>query len=160
MKSKLLKFLMVALGFGAYTSCDSPDMYGCPTPPPRPAPEYGCPYAEYNFDVDIVDSENDAPIEGIRVSAVQRYITNDLNNVDTLATGLTSAEGKVRLQFGAFPTDKHELVADDIDGEENGAYDSASVIITIPQDEYTGGEGWYEGQSTEEVTIKLNKRNE
>jgi len=153
MKSKLLKFLMVALGFGAYTSCDGPDMYGCP----MPAPEYGCPYAEYNFDVDIVDSENDAPIEGIRVSVVQRYITNELNNVDTLATGLTSAEGKVRLQYGSFPTNQHELVADDIDGAENGSYDSASVVVTTNSDDYTDGEGWYNGTATTEVTLKLNK---
>lgn len=153
MKSKLLKFLMVALGFGAYTSCDGPDMYGCP----MPAPEYGCPYAEYNFDVDVIDSENDAPIEGIRVSVIEKYSEQF---TDTLAVGLTQPNGKVRLQVGRMPTDKHTLVADDIDGEENGAYDSASVIITTPQDGYTGGEGWYEGQSTEEITIKLNKKNE
>lgn len=158
MKSKLLKFLMALLGFGAFSSCGGgPDMYGCP----MPAPEYGCPYAEYNFDVDVVDSENDAPIEGIRVSVVQRYITNELNNVDTLATGLTSAEGKVRLQYGSFPTNQHELVADDVDGEANGAFDSASVVVTTSESDYANGEGpWYEGQATEEITIKLNKKNE
>lgn len=152
MKSKLLKFLMAALGFAGYTACDGPDMYGCP---PVSAPEYGCPYAEYMFDIGVADSENDMPIEGIRVSAIQRI---DESYTDTLARGTTSAEGKVRLEFEAFPTNKHELVADDIDGADNGSYDSASVIITTSQDEYTDGEGWYEGSATEEITIKLNKK--
>ena len=154
MKSKILKFLMVALGFGAYTSCDGPDMYGCP----MPAPEYGCPYAEYNFDVDVVDSENDAPIEGIRVSVIEKYSEQ---YTDTLAVGLTQSDGKVRLQVGRMPTDKHTLVADDVDGEANGAFDSASVVVTTSESDYANGEGpWYEGQATEEITIKLNKKNE
>lgn len=154
MKSKILKFLMVALGFGAYTSCDGPDMYGCP----MPAPEYGCPYAEYNFNVDVVDSENDAPIEGIRVSVIEKYSEQ---YTDTLAVGLTQPNGKVRLQVGRMPTDKHTLVADDVDGEANGAFDSASVVVTTSESDYANGEGpWYEGQATEEITIKLNKKNE
>jgi putative lipoprotein (rSAM/lipoprotein system) len=148
MKSKIFRLLMVALGFGAYTSCDGPDMYGCP----MPAPEYGCPYAEYNFDVDVVDSENDAPIEGIRVSVIEKYSEQ---HTDTLAVGLTQPNGKVRLQVGRIPTDKHTLVADDVDSEANGSFDSASVVVN------TNGDGpWYEGQATEEVTIKLNKKSE
>ena len=152
MKSKILKFLMVALGFGAYTSCDGPDMYGCP----MPAPEYGCPYAEYNLDVDVVDSENDAPIEGIRVSVIEKYSEQF---TDTLAVGLTQPNGKVRLQVGRMPTDKHTLVADDVDGKANGAFDSASVVVTTSESDYANGDGpWYEGQATEEITIKLNKK--
>lgn len=151
MKSKILKFLMVALGFGTYTSCDGPDMYGCP----MPAPEYGCPYAEYNFDVDVVDSDNDAPIEGIRVSVIEKYSEQ---YTDTLAVGLTQPDGKVRLQVGRMPTDKHTLVADDVDGEANGSFDSASVVVSTSESDYTNGDGsWYAGQATTEVTIKVNK---
>ena len=135
MKSRISKFLMALLGFGAFSSCGGgPDMYGCP---PIHAPEYGCPYAEYNFDVDIVDSENDAPIEGIRVSVIEEYSEE---YTDTLAVGLTQADGKVQLQVGRMPTDKHTLVADDVDGEANGSFDSASVIVTTSESDYTDGD--------------------
>lgn len=155
MKSKILKFLMALLGFGAFSSCGGgPDMYGCP----MPAPEYGCPYAEYNFNVDVVNSENDAPIEGIRVSVIEQY---NEQFTDTLAVGLTQPDGKVHLQVGRMPTDKHTLVADDVDGEANGAFDSASVVVTTSDSDYTNGDNsWYEGEATGEITIKLNKKSE
>lgn len=151
---------MALLGFAGYTACSSTDMYGCPTnDQPFPAPEYGCPYAEYIFNAEVKDGETDTPIEGIRVSAVQRYLTNELDNIDTLATGLTSADGKVRLQYGCFPTDQHELVADDIDGAKNGEYNSISTTVTTNSDDYTGGGGaWDEGTVTHNVTISLTKK--
>ncbi len=152
MKSKILKFLMVTLGFGAYTSCDGPDMYGCP----MPAPEYGCPYAEYLFNAEVKDGETDTPIKGIRVSVIEKHSEQF---TDTLAVGLTQADGKVRLQVGRMPTDKHTLVADDVDGEANGGkYNSTSTVITTDDDDYTGGSGaWDQGTAEHNVTISLSK---
>lgn len=156
MKQRIQQILMALLGFAGYTACSSVDMYGCPPP----APEYGCPFAEYVVNAEIKDSETDSPIEGIRVSVVNRY--EGSRYVDTLATGLTSANGKALLQFSNLPQTSHEVVADDIDGEANGGdYNSASTTVATSNTDYEGGnDGWSNGTATHNVTITLTKKSE
>lgn len=167
MYNKFVKWLFGVLGFsGAVTACDK-----IGDPFREPVAMYGCPSADYVFNVDIVDGENDAPIEGIRVSSIARFTGERWDEeqqkvvsgtfVDTLAAGLTSADGKVVLRYGEFPVDKHEIVADDIDGTENGGnYNSSSVILNVERDDYKegGNSGWYLGTATEDLTLKLTKK--
>ena len=161
MKRSLVSKLLMLLGFTTVaTACDPDKFWGGQAPmygSPFPAPEYGCPYAEFIFNAEVKDGETDTPIEGIRVSVVQRY---DENYTDTLSMGLTAADGKVKLQFGGYPTNEHEIVADDIDGEANGGdYNSVSTTITTDSDDYTGASGaWNEGTATHNVTLSLTKK--
>ncbi len=169
MNCKLIRWILGILGFSTVaTSCELIDEIGgggmvC---------MYGTPSADYVFNVDIVDSENDSPIEGIRVSAIEKiehqYWDSETGMAtyetitDTLAVGTTDANGKVVLNVNSFPSDKHTIVADDVDGEANGKFDSASVVLTTDRDDYKepGNSGWYSGTATHDVTLKLNKKTE
>jgi putative lipoprotein (rSAM/lipoprotein system) len=80
--------------------------------------------------------------------------------VDTLARGITDKYGKLTLSYNVFPVESLEVVADDIDGQENGDYASAAVVMKINNDDYKnpGEYGWYKGTATKDVTIKLQKK--
>ena len=162
MKRSLVSKLLMLLGFTTVaTACDPDKVWGGQAPMyglPFPAPEYGCPYAEFIFNTEVKDGETDTPIEGIRVSVVYRY--DGISQVDTITTALTSADGKALLRFDDYPTDTHELVADDIDGEENGGdYNSASTIVKTSVDDFNGGDGnWDSSTATHNVTFSLTKK--
>ncbi len=158
MKSKLALKLLSLLGFStAVASCEIVNEWGgggavC---------MYGTPSADYVFNVDVKDVENNAPIEGIRVSAISRNNYVSPARVDTLISGQTLADGKVKLSFGDFPKNEFEVVADDIDGAENGGeFSTASTTITIDNKDYKnpGESGWYRGTATKNATIKLSKK--
>ena len=167
MNSKLIRWILGVLGFSTVaTSCELIEEIGgggavC---------MYGCPSADYVFNVEVEDVESGAPIEGIRVSAVERGerqywdsetgIAQYETYTDTLASGLTTADGKVVLRYGTFPRDEHEIVADDIDGAANGDYSSTSVEIKVDKNDYEnpGESGWYSGTATNDITMKLSKK--
>lgn len=156
MKNRVVRWLMGILGFAGFTSCDIG------------AAMYGCPSASYVFNVEVKDIETDSPIGGIRVSAVERgerqYWDSESNlsqyeqYIDTIAIGTTSADGSLTLKYSTFPLSKHEIVADDIDGEENGNFASASVTITFDSKDYKDGGEWYKGMATDDITLKLSKK--
>lgn len=169
MNCKLIRWILGILGFSTVaTSCEVIDNIGGG----GNIAMYGCPSADYVFNVDIVDSENDNTIEGIRVSAIEKierqYWDSETGMAtyetitDTLAVGTTDASGKVVLNVNSFPRDKHTIVADDVDGEANGKFDSASIVLTTDRDDYKepGNSGWYSGTATHDVTLKLNKKAE
>ena len=158
MKSRVVRWLMGILGFAGFTSCDIG------------AAMYGCPSADYVFNVEVKDVETDSPIGGIRVSAVERgerqYWDSESNLSQyeqytyTFAVGTTSADGKLTLRYNTFPHNQHEFVADDVDGEAKGSYASASVTINLRSSDYEGksNNGWYSGTATEDITLKLSKK--
>lgn len=165
MKSKVVKWLLGVLGFSSITtSCEVVEdiIRG-------PVAMYGCPSADYVFNVEVEDLESGNPIEGIRVSAIERGVRDRWDEagniypepyIDTLAVGVTSAEGMVTLSHNSFPRDKHEIVADDVDGEKNGDYASAAVEVTVDSNDYKdeGENGWYQGTAINDVTLKLAKK--
>lgn len=169
MKNRFLRWIFGVLGFSTVaTSCEQIEKIGgggmvC---------MYGTPSADYVFNIDVVESKNDTPIKGIRVSAIEKIeyqywdsetgIVTYYTVTDTLTTATTDANGKVVLNTNTFPRDKHTIVADDVDGEANGAFNSASIILTTDSDDYKdpGSNGWYNGTATHNVTIKLNEKTE
>ena len=159
MKSKIALKILSLLGFStAVASCEIVIEWGgggavC---------MYGTPSADYVFNVDVKDVENNAPIEGIRVSVIQRYLTNSVpTQIDTLTHSLTDNEGKVTLSLNTWPESSFEIAADDIDGAENGGeFSTASTTIAIDNKDYKnpGEHGWYRGTATKNATIKLSKK--
>ena len=158
MKRRANQALMALLGFGAFTACNMKSMYGCP-PTPLPPAEYGCPYAEYNFNVDVVDGEQDTPIEGVRVSVINKY---NEQFTDTLVVAQTDAKGKAMLSIEGETYSNHTLAIDDIDGEDNGGeYNSTTVTVSTDSDNYVGGDGnWNIGTATHNVKVALSKKGE
>lgn len=162
MKNNLLAKLIGILGFSTVaTSCELIEEIGgggqvC---------MYGVPSANYVFNADVVDKDTDQPIEGIRVSAIieRQYWDSSTNmadyQIDTLAKGLTGADGKVVLEFSAFPEKKHTIAFDDIDGSENGGkYASVAVDVKSEGDDYEDSvDMWNQGTATHDVSVKLTK---
>lgn len=146
MKCRIRKTLMTLLGFGSFAACDGPDMYGCP--PVIHAPEYGVPYAEYVFNLEIVDSQIN-PIEGIRVSIVERgerlvwdssTEAHEEEYCDTLGVGMSGPDGRMQClvvaHMGEFD-DRHEIACDDVDGPAGGGeYESKSVKVIGAEGQY------------------------
>ena len=59
----------------------------------------------------------------------------------------------------AFPFNKLKVAAEDIDGEENGAYKDTSINIELTQKDFKGGDkSWFNGKVEKEVTIQMEEK--
>jgi putative lipoprotein (rSAM/lipoprotein system) len=153
MNCKLIRWILGILGFSTVaTSCEIIDEIGgggevC---------MYGCPSADYVFNVEVLDSESHAPIEGIKLD-ISGY-----SNEYEYSSVTTSADGKATLRLNAFPKNSHTLLVEDVDGEENGSYNSTSVIVSTDSNDYKnpGEYGWYEGTATHDVLIEMTPKTE
>lgn len=153
MKNRFILKLLGILGFSTVAaSCEIRDEIGgggdvC---------MYGCPSADYVFNVEVLDSESHAPIEGIKLD-ISGY-----NNVYEYSSVTTSADGKATLRLNAFPQNSHTLLVEDVDGEENGSYNSTSVIVSTDNNDYKnpGNSGWYQGTATHDVLIEMTPKTE
>ena len=118
----LIKSLLAMLGFASCdpkTLLEEPKMYG-----PGPAVEYGQPYIGYSFKSRVHNKDGQG-IKGVRVVVASEGLENQYSRKDTL---YTDAEGRADMGlkevFSTMNMDQVEVKFEDIDGEENGAYDS------------------------------------
>lgn len=112
--------------------------------------EYGSPWAEYTFKGAVTD-QSGKPVGGIQVSTGSIYYDRD--------STVTNAEGAYSISREFSPRDKFTLKAEDIDGEQNGSFQTDSVEVTIRSDEYKNPDSWYKGAVEKEVpTIVLKEK--
>jgi len=141
MKIKLIKTynvlitaLLGLLGFA--TACDLNE-----------ASEYGSPSAKYIITGKVSSSKTNQPIEHIRVT---------LGYTDTC---YTDVDGNYQVEAREFPLDENDSVTvnfNDCDSIENGEYTALDTSFVFRNPVFTGGNGkWYRGQTTKEVTVKL-----
>lgn len=153
MNCKLIRWILGILGFSTVaTSCEVIDNIGgggmvC---------MYGTPSADYVFNVEVIDSESHAPIEGLQLDISGHSSEYEYTPVTT------SAEGKATLRLQTFPENNHTLFVQDVDGEENGLYASTRVIVSTDENDYKnpGNSGWYKGTATHDVMIEMTPKNE
>lgn len=108
--------------------------------------EYGTPHAKYTIKGAVTDKEGN-PIEGINVHVKMPFEWNGGEGVAD-----TNKEGKFDITYTTFPDDKFTLIAKDIDGEENGSFQTDSVEVTFTKDDfYEDGKRWYEGAARKEI---------
>lgn len=129
---RLIYALMALLGFGM-AGCDGID---------RAAPEYGCPYVNFNLKARVVDEAGE-PIPGIEVR-----LNNDwgkLAESDNL--------GEIDALGSTFPGNQYEIVFKDVDGAENGGeFETLVLDITDKVEQTAEGEGsWYAGDYKAEL---------
>ena len=165
MKSKFLIKLLSLLGFSTVaTSCELVNEIGgggnmC---------AYGCPSADYVFNVDVKDADTDAPIRGMRVSVIQRHTRYNPSTqseqvvIDTLGVAETNAEGRAFVNLErVWPDSTHEVAADDLDGDANGGhYSTVSTEVVTEKDDYENPGSWYSGKATHNVTLRTTKLGE
>ena len=101
---KIIKFLLICLGFKSLTACDVEIWNG--------TMEYGTPYAEYEVKGRVSDAEG-TPIQGVRVSMGE----SQSSQLDSVA--VTDAEGRFHVIHGTFPfrDNTFDIQFTDIDGE-------------------------------------------
>lgn len=166
MNNKFIRKIISILGFSTVaTSCELIEEIGGG----GMVNMYGTPSADYVFNAEVKDKDNDQPIEGIRVSAIVEHqywdssATAEQIITDTLAKGFTDSDGRVVLNINDFPKSKHTLAFDDVDGTENGGdYASVEIDVTTDSKDYKnpGENGWYSGTATHDVSVKLSKKSE
>ena len=131
----MLAGLLTMLGFSV-ASCD------------ETAVEYGTPHAEYEVKGKVTDQSGE-PIPGIEVryGMIYRPMADPEERRDVYETSRTGVDGRYQATFSAFPQRKMRIIATDVDGPENGSYQTDSVDVEI--DPLEGGKGsWYEGKAT------------
>lgn len=140
--SRIITGLLALLGFAA---CE----------PGNGRVEYGQPHADFEVKGKVTDVDGD-PIQGIKISAkwADAY---DYHNPSVT----TDSSGKYTLNDPYWWPDSGEIevIAEDVDGEENGGSFATKIeTITVKDSDYTGGSGgWYEGKlsKTADFTLEL-----
>jgi putative lipoprotein (rSAM/lipoprotein system) len=134
----LITLIISILGFS--TACESLDEYGAP------AVEYGAPTATFIVK-GKVSSNNNNLIPNIRVSM----------GTDT-AYSDASGNYEVRQQYS--PTDiEFPIKFEDVDGVENGEFNSVDTVAKFENPTFTGGDGnWDMGETESQLDIKMDDK--
>ena len=127
--NKLIFALIALLGF----SCD----------PKNSRDEYGSPEADFKVNGTIVDE----------------VTLNKLSDIQVIMEGdtiLSDENGNYEVGVRDFPTDRAYLVSfKDVDGELNNSYSQLDTIVEFENPEFENGDGWYSGETSKQVDIKL-----
>ena len=134
---KIIKFLLICLGFKSLTACDV--FYG--------TDEYGTPYAEYEVKGRVSDAEG-TPIQGVRVSMGE----SQSSQLDSVA--VTDAHGTFPFRDNTF-----DIQFTDIDGEAGGGLFEEQTV-TVQAEKVEEGEGWSRGKYAvkEDVNVVLERQ--
>jgi len=151
--TRIISFFLVLLGF---SSCDGIG--------PDPVDEYGVPSAKFKVNGKIADaeSEEEKAVKGIKVVIGQAYENETSKHVHYIDSVLTDKDGKFDLSVIEFPTSqKFILKIEDIDGVENGLYETKTEDVEFSDPTFQNGSGnWYEGEATKDVgTLKITPAN-
>jgi putative lipoprotein (rSAM/lipoprotein system) len=112
--------------------------------------EYGSPYAKFSFNGTVTNKDGN-PVKDIKVEIDRQeaiYLTEPMST-DTL--------GRYSTMFADFPVEDFKVIVSDVDGEENGSYQSDTIAVKITKDDYyeQGKGAWYEGAATKKVDVLL-----
>lgn len=142
----ILAGLLSLLGFSV-TSCGATD-------------EYGSPYAEYELKGKVTNMNGD-PIQGIELNYGGIY-----NNVlfssyisEMYKSPQTQKDGSYDIKFEDSPMGIVRIIAKDIDGPENGSFETDSIDVKI--EGFEGGKSWFRGKAEVNIPdIKLKEKKE
>ena len=143
MKKIITKSLSI-LGFTIpMFGCDAPVMYGTPS-------------ADYEIKGKVLDADGD-PIKGIKVE-VQTYVVRP--EPVTIQRKFSLDDGTYDASVQTFPVNKLRLVAQDVDGAENGGeFVERTIELDFSKVEATGDKGaWYSGKFSIEQDIVLEEK--
>ena len=127
----ILAGLLSLLGFSV-TSCGATD-------------EYGSPYAEYELKGKVTNMNGD-PIQGIELNYGGK-------------SPQTQKDGSYDIKFEDSPMGIVRIIAKDIDGPENGSFETDSIDVKI--EGFEGGKSWFHGKAEVNIPdIKLKEKKE
>lgn len=128
----LLTCVLSFLGFT--TACDSNNSM---------VVEYGTPHSTFIVQ-GTVSSGDDRALENIQVSTIaDTVLTDAFGNYEIQQTDVLS-DIDIQIQFK------------DIDGEENGHFETLDTVVQFNDAEFTGGDGsWDNGETEQTLNIEL-----
>ena len=115
-------------------------------------------YADYFIDGKIVSEETETPISGLKVSFTgesfpadhkDKYYTNEFTN----------ESGDFKFVLNGDLVMKYAIKVEDIDGEQNGAFNDTIINVVINHNEFIGGGKRYAGKYYKTLDIKLTPKN-
>ena len=115
------------------------------------------PYADYFIDGKIVSEDTDLAINGLKVSIKEE--SNPHDSILLIETKFTNQDGEFAFVFGGNVIMKYVIEVQDIDGEENGAFNDTIINVTVSSNEFAGGGKGYEGKYHKHFDIKLKPKN-
>jgi len=131
--------------------------------------EYGSPHADYTVKGAVVNKTNGKPIKGIRVGYICAFCPVPEYGViptpyQLKSHVLTDAKGEFKLT-GSFGIGEFQIIdnkptlpvsVEDIDGEENGLFQSEYLQVDFSKAERSGKpKSWYEGEYTVNLNVEL-----
>jgi len=138
--NQVLYGVLAILGFGSCNNGDGPLMYGCP-------------YSIHKIN-GKVENTSGTGIKGIRIRMIAS--SDQWIKSDTLLSDITGSF-KYQNEATAYTTTTYKIICEDIDGSTNGLYKTDSLNVDFKDAEYTNGSGWFHGEATKDVVIKLNE---
>ena len=117
--------------------------------------EYGTPNADYTVKGAVVDKATGKPVKGIRIG-YQSVNEADLNYYVPNRYVLTNERGEFKLTENHFASGQTSVFVEDIDGEENGLFQSEQTQVDFTKAEHTKkGDRWYSGEYTVTMNVEL-----
>ena len=146
LKNKLFRIIsgIIAVLFGvlSFSAC-----YGV-----QPC-AYGSPNATYKLDGTIKSSVNNNGINNLKISLTD--LSSDYSLIDVTSDSV----GNYSLTTNTFPNDKFILKIKDVDGQENGNYESKDLTIDFSDINYTDpGKSWYHGKKEKIIDIEVDPK--
>ena len=123
--------------------------------------EYGSPYADYTVKGAVVDKATGKPIAGIRVGYSSGYQCGvmygpPMPSYTPKASVLTDAKGEFKLTDKSYRVFALPVYVQDIDGKENGLFQSETLQVDFRKAEHSGKpKSWYMGEYTVDVNVEL-----
>ena len=143
---RFIYWLLAVLGFGSLVGCEQvPVMYGSPS-------------ADYEIKGKVLDADGD-PIKGIKVE-VQTYVAGP--EPIPIIRKFSLDDGTYDASVQTFPVSKLRLVAQDVDGAENGGeFAERTIELDFSKVEATGDkDAWYNGTKSIEKQIVMQEKSD
>lgn len=124
--------------------------------------EYGSPYAEFRVKGKVTDM-NGTPIQGAGITLKSTDDNKKLyplaGDYEMVMPPLTKEDGSYDITFQSFPEHSLRIIAEDIDGLENGSFKTDSIDVEVG--DLKGGKSWYMGKALVNAPdIKLKEEKE
>jgi len=130
--------------------------------------EYGSPNADYTVKGTVVNKADGKPIEGIRIGYNSTQMITTMYGVPSVpyvpkAPVSTNTKGEFKLKdnffYDGFQSEENGIIpiyVEDIDGEQNGLFESKVLEIDFKEAEHSGkSKTWYKGEYIVNVKVEL-----
>lgn len=137
----VLTFLLACLGF---SGCDNVGVA-----------EYGTPHSDFTIKGKVTNQKGEE-VPNIRISTI--YNNKRYEPYSAKDTTYTNSNGDYSINIDAFGIQNVQVLAEDIDGEQNGTLQSDSTKFDSSEIKLKGGKGWYNGKGEKIIDFKLKEK--